>query len=140
MPYCTQSDIEKQIPEDVLIELTDDDGIGSVVADVIDSAIADADEEIDAWVAMQYSLPFAVTPRLILRMSVDLTICNLYARRPHLNIPESREKRCDDDRKLLKQIAAGKPRLDVQETPKISGSSMVNTRAKEYGTDTLGKY
>ena len=139
MPYCTQTDIEKQIPEDTLIELTDDAGAGSVVTDVIDRAIADAGEEIDAFVSMQYSLPFATTPGLIRRMSVDFTICNLYARRPHLDIPESRKDRCDADRKLLEQIAKGKLKLDVPDPSKDADVGVEATTQKSDRIFSVGK-
>lgn len=139
MPYSTQSDIEKQIPEDTVIDLTDDAGIGSIITDVIDRAIADADEEIDAFVSMQYSLPFATTPGLIRRMSVDLAICNLYARRPHLDIPESRKDRCDADHKLLEQIAKGSLKLDVPDPSKDAEAGIATTSKKSDRIFSVGK-
>jgi len=108
MAYSTQDDIEKQIPEEILIELTDDAGTGEVDTDNIDRAIEDADDEIDSFLSLAYTLPLASTPGLVRRMSVDLAVCNLYSRRPHLEIPESRKERCDSDRKLLEKIAQGK--------------------------------
>ena len=139
MAYCTQSDIEKQIPEDVLIELTDDAGAGTVDTGVIDRAIADADEEIDAFASMQYSLPFSSTPGLIRKMSVDLAICNLYARRAHLDIPESRGKRCDNDRKLLEQVARGTLKLDVPDPDRDSDAGVGTTSAKSDRIFSIGR-
>lgn len=139
MPYCTQGDIEKQIPADVLIELTDDTGTGSVVADKVDRAIADADEEIDAFVSMKYSLPFATTPGLIRRMSVDLAICNLYARRAHLLIPESRKERCEEDRKMLKEIAKGGLKLDVPDPSKNADAGIETTSVKSDRIFSIGR-
>ena len=43
MAYCTQADILEQLDEDILIQLTDDDDLGAVDADMVTRAIADAD-------------------------------------------------------------------------------------------------
>ena len=114
MSYSTQDDILKQMDEATLIQLTDDAGSGSVDADVVARAIADADEEIDSALAVKYSLPFSETPPLVRKMSVDLAICNLYSRRDD-TMPEQREKRCEEARSLLDKLAAGKRTLDVPE-------------------------
>jgi len=139
MAYCTQSDIEKQIPEDTLIELTDDDAVGAVDSDIVDRAIADADEEIDAYAAMRYSLPFDTTPALLRRMSVDLAICSLYLRRPHLEIPESRRERCSADRKLLEQIAKGYLKLDVPDPTADADAGIETTSAKSDRVFSIGR-
>ena len=137
MGYCVQDDIEKQIPEDVLIELTDDAGTGAVITAALDRAIVDADEEIDAFVSTRYSLPFATTPGLIRLMSVDLAICNLYARRPHLDIPESREKRCDADRKLLERIASGSFKLATPAPSDTSGSVEITNADRIFSREKM---
>jgi len=139
MAYCTQSDIEKQIPEDIIVELTDDVGADVVDTDIIERAIADADEEIDAFVSMQYSLPFDTTPGLIRRMSVDLAICNLYARRSHLDIPDSRKDRCAADRKLLEQIAKGSLKLDAPDPSKDADVGIETTRSKSDRIFSVGR-
>ncbi|MBU1109966.1 MAG: DUF1320 domain-containing protein [Candidatus Riflebacteria bacterium] len=113
MTYCTQDDIEKQIPEQTLVDLTDDDGVDAVDEDIVARAIADADEEIDSFVSVAYSLPLASTPGLVRRMSVDLAIGNLYAHRPHLEIPETLKDRIKATRQALDKLALGKIKLDV---------------------------
>jgi len=108
MAYCTLADIEKQIPEDILIQLTDDDRTGAVDSDIVDRAIEDADNEIDSFLSLRFNLPLDSTPGFVRRMSVNLAICNMYAHRPHLEIPDSYKGRCDRDRGLLEKIAEGK--------------------------------
>jgi len=139
MAYCTQSDIQKRIPETVLIELTDDAGDGEVDTDNVGRAIADADEEIDTYVSMQYSLPFDATPALIRKMSVDLSICNLYARRAHLDVPESQKERCGADLKLLERIAEGKLKLDVPDPAKDSDGGVEATTSKSDRVFSTGR-
>lgn len=139
MAYCTQSDILKKIPEDVLIELTDDDGAGSVDTDNVDRAIADADEEIDAFISMRYSLPFSTTPAMIRRISVDLAIENLYGRRPTLDVPENLVERCRADRKILEKLADGKLKLDIPDPTADTDFGIETTSDKTDRVFTIGR-
>lgn len=139
MTYCTQDDIEKQVPRDTLIELTDDYGANVVDTGMIARAIADADEEIDAFISMQYSLPFGSTPALVRLMSVNLAICNLYGRRPHLDIPETRKERCDRDRRRLELIAGGKLKIDVPDPDTDSDAGVGISVVKSDRVFTRGK-
>jgi len=139
MPYCELSDIEKQIPEEILIELTDDDGVGAVDTGNVDRAIEDADDEIDSFLSLRYSLPLASTPGMVRRMSVDLAICNLYGRRPHLTIPETRKERCDTDRKLLGEIAKGKLSLGSDSPDPSSDAGVETTRSKSDRIFSIGR-
>ena len=91
MAYCTQSDIEKQLPSERLITLTDDDGDDIPDTGVIDEAIADADEEIDSYLAARYTVPVSPVPGIVKKLSVDIAIWNLYARRTVQD--DNREKR-----------------------------------------------
>jgi phage gp36-like protein len=139
MAYCTRSDIEKQIPEEILIQLTDDEGTGLVDTDNVDRAIEDADDEIDSFLALAYSLPLASVPGLVRRMSVDLAVCNLYGRRPHLTIPDTRKERCDADRKLLEKIGAGKLSLGGDAPAPSSDSGVETTKTRSDRVFTTGR-
>jgi len=112
MAYCTQTDILKQITEDQLLQLTDDDDTGSIDTDVVIAAITDADDVIDGYCAQRYSVPFTTTPGIINTISVDLAIYNLFSRRIH-TIPELRKERYENSMKLLKDIESGRISLGV---------------------------
>lgn len=114
MAYSTQSDILNQMDEVILIQLTDDSDSGSVDPGVVNRAITDADEEISSALAVKYSLPLATTPPLARKMSVDLAICNLYARRLD-TIPEERKDRCEEARTMLDKLARGDRKLEIPE-------------------------
>lgn len=139
MAYCTQGDIEKRIPEAVLIDLTDDDGIGAVASDAVDAAIADADEEIDAFLAIRYSMPFDATPAMVLRLSADLTVCNLYARRAHLDLPKQWETRCAQARRMLEKLADGRMALDVPEPATDSDGGVETIAASSDRVFSIGR-
>ena len=105
MAYCTETDIKLQIDDDILVQLTDDDDAGVIDSDIIARSIADADAEIDSYCGTKYDVPFSVVPIMIRKISVDLSICNLYARRQ--GSPEDRKKRCDEAISFLKDISKG---------------------------------
>jgi len=59
--YITQTDIERYCGgSDVVIQLTDDAGTGSVVTAVLDECIADAEADVNARLNKGYTLPITV--------------------------------------------------------------------------------
>jgi phage gp36-like protein len=83
MAYCTLADLKKAIPERNLIQVTDDEGAGTVNASRVTQAISDADDIIDTYLRGKHTVPLDVTPfpAIIRRISVDLTIYLVYRRR-----------------------------------------------------------
>jgi len=106
MAYSTLADVQDQLSEAELIGLTDDAAAGTVDADVVARAVADADEEIDGYVGNRAKVPLSPVPGIVRKISVDVAIYNLYARR-HNSIPEIREKRYDNAVKFLGKVAMG---------------------------------
>lgn len=107
MAYSTLTDLKKLLPEDSLIQLTDDEGAGVVNSERISEAIASAEAEIDAYCGGNYSVPFAApVPDLVKKCSVDIAIYNLYSRRVE-EIPETRSDRYKNAIRQLEGIAKG---------------------------------
>lgn len=115
MAYCAQADIEEQLSQAELIQLTDDTGTGSVDATAVARAIADADDEINSYLQERYTVPLAPVPGLVRKLSVDLAIYNLYSRRD-IGMPV-RTQRYEADVKLLKSLAKGEASLGVEPPP-----------------------
>jgi len=105
MAYSTETDILDQLDEDILIQLTDDADTGEVDDDKVSRAIADADAEIDSYCGVRHTVPFSTVPAVILKLSVDIAIYNLYARRK--GAPEDRKTRYDNAIRFLKDVAKG---------------------------------
>ena len=103
--YAAQADILEQLDGDILIQLTDDADAGTVDADMVTRAIADADAEIDGYCGKRYSVPFSTVPAIVRKFSVDIAIYNLYARRK--GAPEDRKQRYDNAVKFLANVAKG---------------------------------
>jgi phage gp36-like protein len=113
--YCALADLEKQMPLEKLIALTDGDGAPDTAN--IDRAIADAGAEIDAWAASQYRTPFDPAPPVIQKIAVDIALYNLFSRKG-FDLSETsgdyniylRYKAALD---FLKALAAGKAKVDA---------------------------
>lgn len=106
MPYSTLEDILALLPEQTVINLTDDSGAGEIGQDKVAAAIADADAEIDGYCATRYTVPFDPVPAVIRKCSADLAIYNLYSRYAE-SVPETRKDRYKNCLKLLENISRG---------------------------------
>ncbi len=107
MAYCTLTDLKKLLPEDLLIQLTDDEGAGVVNQGRVDEAIAGADTEIDSYCGVKYTVPFASpVPDLAKKVSIDIAIYNLYSRKVE-EIPSTRAERYKNAIRQLEGIAKG---------------------------------
>ena len=120
MAYSTITDIEELIPADDLIQITDDDDTGSIDSARVDAAILDADAEIDGYCGERYVLPFDPVPEIIKKLSVDISIYNLYSRREAA--PEIRIERYKMAVKTLDKISSGKVSLGA-DGPEGTGTS-----------------
>ena len=109
MAYCVLDDLKKQVPETVLIQLTDDADTGSIDTDHTDQAIADADAKIDSYCGKRYSVPFSPVPDILKKTSVDIAIYNLYSRRK--GAPDHIEKRFNAAIQFLRDVSKGQATL-----------------------------
>jgi phage gp36-like protein len=143
MPYCTTSDITKRIPEETLIQLTDDDDLGVIGQDVVDGAIADSDELIDGYLRGRYVLPLSPEPGIIKAISVNLTVYDLYGRRPAFAVPDDVKERHKVQIKVLEQIQTGRISLGTAAIPAqaeaASGGKIV-TPERIFSKEVLDAY
>jgi phage gp36-like protein len=114
MAYSTLDDIRKLLPEEELIALTDDEGLGSVNLSRVDEAVSQADAEVDSYCGTRYSVPVSPAPALLKKLSVDIAIHALYSRTVQ-SMPEVRSERYRAAIRQLESIARGTLTLGVQE-------------------------
>lgn len=117
--YCTQNDIQTALSEDILIQLTDDDNIGVVIAANVTQAIEQADAEIDGYCGSRYTVPFATVPALIKALSIEIAVYYLYKRR---TVPEKIEKAYDKAIARLKDISRGLLSMGIDPPPAAASS------------------
>jgi phage gp36-like protein len=101
--YGSQADMEDRFGTEELIQLTDRTGSGVIDAAVLNRAIADADAEIDGYLASRYKLPLAETPPALTRIACDIARYLLYDDA----VIDSVKDRYDNAVKFLRGVARG---------------------------------
>jgi phage gp36-like protein len=140
MAYSTITDIKKLLPEESVIQLTDDENLGVVNQTRLDESIAQADAEIDSYCGSRYTVPFAVVPDIVKKLSVDIAIYNLYSRRVE-EIPETRASRYRNAIRQLEGIAKGI--ISIGETAIAEEGGPESNKTDDdriFTRDTLGGY
>ena len=130
MAYSMLVDLRKLLPEEALIQLTDDEDLGTVNQERIDEAISGADAEIDAYCGTRYTVPFSTVPEIISKLSADITIYNLYSRRVD-EVPPVRAERYKAAIKRLEGISKGLVSLGIAQVSASTESGGVETNVTD---------
>lgn len=136
MAYSTQSDIQEEVTESVLIELTDDERLGVINAARVTKAITAADKEIDSYLAQRYPVPMTTGLDLLKDCSANLALERLYLRRTG-SLPSDRKDRIAAVRKLLADIAAGRASLGVTPAPTEEGGGTFSAGERKFTRNKL---
>lgn len=141
MAYCDANELN--IPDEIVVRLSDDDADGAADTAAVADAIEDGAAVIDAYISRRTGLPLATPyPSILKKLNKDLAVYELYAR-VRETIPETRRDKYDNAIKLLESFAKGQVNfgLPVDEDATASGeASMINARAKMFGAETMAKY
>lgn len=165
MAYAVRTDLRTRFSTEELLQLTNrgqtvittgmlDDGIddadlsGYSAAEqaeilravaIIDAALADADAEIDPYLAPRYTLPLSSTPRVLTNHAADIARYRL-----HENVvPDAVRQRYQDAIRFLKDVAAGRASLGLdaaQEATPTTGGPSASAPDRIFTTDTLKGY
>ncbi|EGJ49045.1 gp436 family protein [Desulfocurvibacter africanus] len=122
MSYASQQDIVDRHGEEELLLLADRDGDGVVDPDVILQAQADADAEIDAYLAARYQLPLPTVPTVLKRLAVDILVYRLASDAG--TGTDERRLRYEDAVALLRRISKGEVSLGLTEAPTSTGGGV----------------
>lgn len=115
MPYCDYTDIIERLSERELIDLASETEIlDSEAIDTIKALIIDAEEEINSYISSRYETPVVNIPKLLKKITVELTIVNLYKKRNIFSEDMLERQKWVDN--ILMKISGGQVSLDI-ETP-----------------------
>lgn len=132
MPYCDQAALENHLSPKSLVQLTDDENTKVLNLTRMNGAILAADSTIDGFLGgLNLTVPLNPVPNLIQKISIDLTIWELYSRRPGNKIPTSVSDRQVNAMKLLEKIQNGKISLGSGTTAVSTGPGAYKTNMKE---------
>jgi len=136
--YCTLDDLKKQVPEGVLVELTDDEGLGEVNAGRVDRAIEDAADLINSYVAARYPTPLNPVPGVIRKIAVDIALYNLFSRRGYDE--ESADKSVVDRYKaalsFLEHLAKGLVTIGANQPP-VEGGAIIQSGSRVFSRKSM---
>jgi phage gp36-like protein len=107
MSYATQADLTERFGATELAQRTDRTNGTVIDVAVVTRALADADAEIDGYLATRYSLPLDSTPAVVNRLACEIARYRLYDD----GVPETVRTRYQDAVSLLKRLATGEVQL-----------------------------
>ena len=148
MSYSTRAEVREMIKDDALNAIIGDTFIEEpakreeLVAPIIDAAIADADGEIDGYLAKRYAVPLAPVPKVINKFSKDIAVYNLFSR---IGIDEGTDQKTYLNRynaavKFLTLVAEGKVSLGVDaEDPATAAATgfAVKSNTRLFSRDSM---
>lgn len=107
MAYAAREDLVQRYGESEIAMLEDPSGTGVPDSAVSEAAIKDAEDEVDSYVGMRYSLPLPSVPQPIIRCTCDIARFRLYKDRPTEEIKYRYERTI----RWLEQLSLGKVAL-----------------------------
>lgn len=145
MTYATPADLATRYGLDRLIDLTDRAGTGLADDPMIAQALADAQAEVDGYLAVRYALPLPSVPPLLARLTCDMAIYNLLSLRRMGDVEDAR-KRFEDARRLAEALAAGRvslglpAALPLEQTPQQSLAALKAGAVAQFDAVTFGGF
>jgi len=131
MPYCTLDDLKQDISETELIQLTDDERLGAVNEDRINTAAGNASELIDGFLRGRYALPLDPVPAIVKTIAKEITIYRLFLRKKRQSITKEMTDNYNAQIKLLEKIQKGEITLGVE----VAGEDQASDSSGDYKTN-----
>ncbi len=144
MRYCSLGDLQLTVPAQTLIWLSSDDTAATDVnLAVVEEAVRQAEELVDAHLRGRYTLPLAQVPSVVKDVTVNLARHWLYARRPEgSDLPDAVTRTYKAALSMLESIRDGKLTLGMPtgEAAPEPGEVKVRARRRRFDSDFLGRY
>lgn len=127
--YATSLDMEDYFGSEEVLIAFDRDGDGAVDPDAMASALTAAQEEIDSYVAVRYSVPVSPVPGVLVRVACDLAM--YHASIGQASMSEDKQTRYDQRVKWLTKLAAGKVSLgNVEELATAKDNAVISSTSE----------
>lgn len=138
MPYATQQQLIDKFGVTMLVHLTDRGPVptGLIDAAVVARVLADADAEIDGYLAGRYALPMAVVPPVVTNLALVIAIYQLHTFEPDPKIIRD----YDQAMKRLREISNGTVMIPAAglEPERVEGSgARITDRERPFTADNL---
>lgn len=123
MAYAAKSDMIARFGEAEVIMLTDRENLGVIDVAVLDAALAEADAEINPYLAPRHTLPLTSVPKILAGFACDIARYRLCG--AGVTATEEVRNRYKDAIKFLDSVASGKLGLGLD--PANSVAKPANT-------------
>ncbi len=142
--YCSVEDIEKQITQATLVQLTNDNSLPEVDEAVTFEAILYSSTLIDGYLRGRYNLPLDTHLPLLRIIAIDLSIYRLYSRRLQADMPESIMAQYKETIKTLDKIQKGTITLELENSQETLQNneylSNKNSNDRMFSHEVLSEY
>lgn len=126
--YSTDAQLLKDIDEETLIQITDEENAGVVNWGIVSEKRADVDALIDSYCGRHYDVPFAEpVPRIVGMLSRALLVHELYKIKNA--VPDTLKEQYEANMKLLQLIADGKLRIRGTDAPQNVSDAGITVQA-----------
>jgi phage gp36-like protein len=140
MSYASQADMEDRFGATELAQRTDRTNGAVIDTVVLGRALADADSEIDGYLATRYTLPLPSTPPVVNRLACEIARYRLFDD----GVPETVRVRYQDAVSLLKRLSSGEVQLAGISPVVVAGGTgnavATRTAPKQFDGVSLGVY
>lgn len=109
MAYVSLADLVDRYGEEEIAQRSDRAAGVTIDAAVVGQAIADAEAEIDAWLAARYALPLPTVPAVLKRVAAAMARYHLWEQQASERVRQDYE----DARRLLEAISRGRVALGL---------------------------
>jgi phage gp36-like protein len=106
MSYAARADMIARFGEREVLALTDRDNLGIIGDTLLAGALAEADAEIEPYLAPHYTLPLASVPKILAGFACDIARYRLCG--ASVTATDEVRNRYKDAVKFLEHVAAGK--------------------------------
>lgn len=127
--YYSEAEYLLEFGEEEAIRLTDEDALNAVDSDKMDTAIARASAEIDAYLAKRYQLPLASTPRKVTEIAAALVRERLHSTFPTESVTAAAKLARTQLRDLSTGIAVLVDAAGAQPDTQVLGPDGITTSA-----------
>ena len=144
MRYCSLDDLQLAMPAQTLIWLSNDDPLAKSINEaVVDEAVRQAEELVDAYLRGRYLLPLATVPTVVKDITVYLARHWLYVRRPEgRELPEAVTRTYANALQMLSTIRDGLLSVGLADgnSQPEPGEMKVCASAKQFGSSVMERY
>ncbi len=141
MSYATQQNMVDRFGEREVMALTDRDNTGVIDAAILAQSLAQADNEINAYLAGRYALPLATTPLIVRDFACDIARYRLCG--GEVTETEEVRNRYKDAIKFFEKVANGQISLGLDglnQSQAPRGAVLINANVRVFNQSSLNDY